>query len=103
MNGTSESRSKVGRARCDVAEMTIVIKLCNFLHMSDSPAKPLKDLRNIRTWLHRNNSQLILLVDPDQEGLIVVMKDASAIRPVIVEVAGFEEAITFFEEEVVRH
>ena len=61
--------------------------------MGDSAAKAVEDLTDIGAVLHRDDSQLVLLVDPDQEGLGVVVENTSAVRPVAVEVAGFKEAI----------
>ena len=56
---------------------------------------------NIGTLLHRNNSELVLLIDPDEEGLLVVVEDSSALWPVSVEVAGIKETISLLKEEVV--
>ena len=60
-----------------------------------------EDSTNIGTLLHGNDSELVFLIDPDKEGLLVVVEDASAFGPVSVEVAGIEEPIAFFEEEVI--
>ena len=38
--------------------------------------------------LHRDDAQLILLVNPHQEGLGVVVEDASALRPFAVQTAS---------------
>ena len=51
--------------------------------------------------MHGNDSELILFVDPHKESLIVVVEDASSLRPVSVESTCIEESVTFFEEEVV--
>ena len=56
---------------------------------------------DISTLLHRDDSQLVLLVDPDEEGLLIVVVDSSALRPVSVEVAGIKETISLLKEEVV--
>ena len=44
---------------------------------------------------------MVFFVDPDKERLVVVVEDASSIRPVPVEAASFEESVALFEEEVV--
>jgi len=44
---------------------------------------------------------LVLLVDPHHEGLLVVVEDAPAFRPVLVKATGFKETVSFLEEEVV--
>jgi len=52
--------------------------------------------------LHGDDSELILLVDPDQESLGVVVEDTSARWPVSVEVASLKESVTLpiFEKTV---
>ena len=44
---------------------------------------------------------MVFLVDPDEEGFLVVVEDSSSFWPVSVEVAGIEEAVTLFEEEMI--
>jgi len=44
---------------------------------------------------------LVLFVHPDEEGLLVVVEDASTLGPVAVETACLQEAITLLEQEVV--
>ena len=56
---------------------------------------------DVSTVLHGDDSELILLVNPNEESLVVVMEDTSAGRPVSVEVTGLKETITFLEEEMV--
>jgi hypothetical protein len=56
---------------------------------------------DVRSLLHRYNSELVLFVDPDKEGLVLVVEDASAVGPVSVQADGFKESISFFEQEVV--
>ena len=43
-----------------------------------------KNSSDVSTLLHGDDSQLILLIDPDEEGLLVVVEDASAFGPVSV-------------------
>lgn len=45
-------------------------------------AEPLEDLLHVATLLHGNDTQMILFIHPDQEGLVVIVPDASCIRPV---------------------
>jgi hypothetical protein len=44
--------------------------------------------------LHGDDTELILLVDPDEESLGVVVEDTTALGPVAVESASLEEAVT---------
>jgi len=53
--------------------------------------------------LHGDNSKLIFFINPNQEVLLVVMEDTSAIWPVSVETASIEESITFLEEIVISN
>ena len=76
-------------------------ELSHFLNFSAGLRKSSEDGTDISTLLHRNNSKLILLVYPDEEGLLVVMEDASSIWPVTVEVAGLKESISLLEKEVI--
>jgi hypothetical protein len=69
--------------------------------MLASPAKSIEDSLNISTRLHRNDSELIFLVDPDKESLILVVEDASAVGPVSVESNSLKVSVTLLEEEVV--
>lgn len=64
------------------------------LDVSSSSAKSVKDFLDTSTLLHRDNSKLILLIDPDQESLGVIVEDTSARWPVSVEVACNKESVS---------
>ena len=66
------------------------------------PAQSVEYLHDARTILHRDNPQLVLLVDPDEESLVDIVENAAAARPVTIEVASLKESITLLEQEVVR-
>ena len=57
--------------------MVVVSEFNYGLNMMSSSAKSLEDGLNIGTWLHRDDSQLILLVDPNKECLCVIVEDTS--------------------------
>jgi hypothetical protein len=61
-----------------------VSKLSDLLDCACGAAESLEDCADVGAWLHRDNSELILLVDPDQEGLVLVVENASAVGPVTV-------------------
>ena len=94
VDGSSHGGTKVGWAGSDVTEMIVMGELANGLNMCGSSAESLEHLSNIGTWLHRDNSQLILLVDPNKECLGIVMENASARWPVSVETASIKESVT---------
>ena len=103
VNGSSHSSSKVGWARGDVSKMLIMGKFdVSGLKMSNCSAESVEDFDNAGILLHGDDSELILLVDPDQESLGVVVEDTSARWPVSVEVASLKESVTLpiFEKTV---
>ena len=69
----------------------------NIFDLSCSLGQTSEDRTNIGSVLHRDDSELILLIDPHKERLLVVMEDSSALWPVTVEATGFKESITLFE------
>ena len=71
------------------------------LNLLGSNGESGKDCSNIGTLLHGDDSQLILFIDPDEEGLFIVVEDASSLRPISVEATCIQESVSFFEEEVV--
>jgi hypothetical protein len=101
VDGGSKGGTKVSRARGDITEMVVLCEIAVFLDSLSGSAKSIKDLFDTSTGLHRNNSKLILLVDPDKEGLGIIMEDTSTRGPVSVKVASLKEPVTFFEEEVI--
>ena len=101
MNRCSHCSSKVGWAGCDVTKMVIICEFSNLLNFGLSINKSLEYLFDVGSWLHGNNSELILFVDPDEEGLVIIVVDTSVLRPVSVETASIKESISLFEKEVV--
>jgi len=73
----------------------------HFLYFSTGLRKSGEDGTDVGTLLHRNNSELILLVNPDEECLLVVMEDTSSIRPDTVEITGLKESVSLLEKEVI--
>ena len=73
----------------------------NLLDLGRSSGKTSKDSSDISALLHGDDTQLVLFVDPDEECLLIVVEDSSALGPFTIQATSFEEAISFFEEEVV--
>jgi hypothetical protein len=48
----------------------------------------------VSTLLHGNDSKLILFVNPDEEGLLIVVEDTSALWPFSVQVASLQESVS---------
>jgi len=101
VNGCSHGGTKVGWARSDVTKMRVVSEFNDRFNMGGGSAESLEDSCDVSSWLHRNNSELILLIDPDKESLGVVVENTSAGWPVSVKTARFEEFVTFLEEEMI--
>ena len=48
----------------------------------ESVTEPGENLTHVASFLHGDNSGVVLLIHPYQEGLLVVVPDTSSIRPV---------------------
>ena len=91
---SSHGSTKVGWARGNVTEMLVVGELDDSFNMLSSSAKSLEDSSDVSTWLHGNDTKLILLVNPHEESLLLVVEDTSARWPVPVETARLEEFVS---------
>ena len=56
----------------------------NLLDLTGSCRKSAEHCANVSSLLHRNDPKLILLIYPHEESLLVVMEDASSLRPISV-------------------
>ena len=101
MNGCSQSSTEICWARCDVTKMIIVSELGFFLDLSGSNGESTENSSNISSLLHGDNSELILLIDPDQESLFLIVENTSTSWPVSVEATRLQESISFLEKEVI--
>jgi len=81
--------------------MVISRELNHGFNMVSGSAKSIEDGLDVSTWLHGNDSKLVLLVDPDEESLGIVVENTSAGWPVSVKIAGLKESVTLLEEEVI--
>lgn len=69
-------------------------ELDNLFNFSSTAGKTLKDSSDVGTGLHTDDSELILLVDPDQESLVFVMENSTTVGPVTVEAASLQESVS---------
>ena len=76
-------------------------KLGNLFNVCGGDGKSCENGTNICSGLHRDDSELIFLIYPDQESLIVVVEDTTTLRPVSVQTAGLKESVSFLEQEVI--
>merc|ERR1719391_1729510 len=105
----SHASSKVSWAGVDVTipfiqhEIMTRFLLDRILHSLDTSCQSVEHLLNVASLLHRNDSQLILFVDPSQEGLVLVVEDATTLWPVSLHASNFEIGVSGHEEEVIIH
>ena len=67
----------------------------------DPPGQPVEDLRHVPALLHGDDPQLVLLVDPGEERLVLVVEDSSTLRPVSLHTSNSEVSVSRDKEEVV--
>ena len=101
VHGGSHSSTEVGGAGRNVTEMGVVLELGDSLNLVGGDGKTLEDLANVRSLLHRDDSELIFLVDPDQESLVVIVEDTTGLGPFSLETARLEVLVTTLEQEVI--
>ena len=77
--------------------MVVVSELGHGLDVGGSTSETFEDGTNVGARLHGDDTELILLVDPDEESLGVVVEDTTAAGPVAVQATSLEEAVTLPE------
>ena len=75
--------------------MVIVSEFGDLLNGLSSSAESIKDLFDSSSFLHGDDSKLIFFIDPNEESFINIVEDTSTRWPVSVQVASFEESISF--------
>ena len=68
--------------------MFVVGEFSNVFDSGGGTGKTVENLFDVGTWLHGDDSELIFLIDPDKESLLVVVEDSSAFWPVTVQTAS---------------
>lgn len=81
--------------------MIVMSKLSFFLDSSCCDRESCEDSSDVSSLLHRDDSELILLVYPNQESFFFVVEDTSASWPVSVETTWLQEPVSLLEQEVV--
>jgi len=81
--------------------MIIVRELGNLLNSSGGIRKTFEYSADVGTILHGDDTELILLINPDKECLGIIMEDTTATGPVAVHTSSFKETIALLEKEVV--
>lgn len=107
MDGSTHASSQVGGARVDISVLVVEHEsLARLLHDtftdgSDTAGKALKDSLDITTLLHGDDTELILLIDPQKEGLGGIVEDSTALGPVTLHAGNGEVGISGNEEEMI--
>ena len=83
--------------------MIVVQELGLLLDSLGGARESLEDSADVSTLLHRDDAELIFLIDPNEESLVRIVEDTTAFGPVSVQTASIKEPITFLEEEVVSN
>ena len=65
-----------------------------FLNVGAGAGESVEHGVKVGTWLHRDDTELVLLVNPHQEGLVVVVEDTSALGPFTVKAASLQESVS---------
>merc|ERR1719356_550363 len=107
MDRCSHASTKIGGAGMNVTILLIQAEaLARFLHdrvsnSLDTLGKSLKDTLDITTILHRDDSQLVFFIDPDEEGLLVIVENTTTLRPVTLHTSNLEVSVSRHKQEVI--
>ena len=101
MDGGSETSSHVGWAGGDVTEVIIVGEFSFLFDLTGGGGKSLEDLEDVGSLLHGDDSELILLINPHEEGLGIVMEDTSVFGPLSLKSSGLEIFVSTLEKEMI--
>merc|ERR1719249_210076 len=99
--------TKVGGAGVDVAVLLIKTEVLTRLSLNrvldslDALGQPAEHFPNVSSLLHGDDAELILLVDPDEEGLLGVVEDSTTLRPVTLHTSNSQVPVSRHKEEVV--
>merc|ERR1719356_1238490 len=107
MDGGSHASTKVGGAGVDVAVLLRVgvvfarLSLDGLLDGLDTAGKAGEDSLDVAALLHGDDTGLVLLIDPEKEGLGVVVEDSTTLGPVTLHTSDSQVTVSGNEEEVV--
>merc|ERR1719284_811007 len=96
VDGGPHASAQVGGAGVDVAELLGQLEVLARLSLD-----AVTDSLDVTALLHGDDPGLILLIDPDKEGLGLVVEDATALGPVTLHTSDLQVGVTGHEEEVV--
>merc|ERR1740128_1401697 len=107
MNRGSHASTKIGRTRMDISVLLIKTEaLARLIHdrisnSTNTLSQSFKDTLDITTILHRNDSELVFLIDPDKEGFLVIVENATTLRPISLHASNLQVSVTRHKEEMI--
>ena len=100
MDRGAHAGAQVGGARVDVSklggdlEVLARFSLDGISDSLDTPGETLENTLDITTLLHGDDTELILLIDPDQESLGGIVEDTTALGPVTLHTGNLQVGVT---------
>merc|ERR1711962_187795 len=107
VHGRPHASAQVGGAGVEVAQAGVQQELLAGLGPDgvadglDAASETVEDATDVTALLHGNDTKLILLVDPGEEGLGGIVEDATALGPVALHSGGDQVFVAGHEKEVV--
>jgi len=107
MDRGSHASTEVGGAGVDVTVLlgqSVVLArlgLDGLLDGLDTAGKAREDSLDVATLLHGDDTGLVLLIDPEKEGLGVIVEDSTTLGPVTLHTSDSQVTVSGNEEEVV--
>ena len=98
---SSHSSAQISRARGEITTRLIVLKANLLVELVDGVTQALEHRFDVTSFLHADDSEVILLINPHQERFIVVVEDSSTLRPHLIDAGSFQKAVPLLEQEVV--
>merc|ERR1719429_1004900 len=103
----SHASTEVGGAGVDVTVLlgqSVVLArlgLDGLLNSLDAAGEAGEDSLDVATFLHGDDTGLVLLIDPEKEGLGVIVEDSTTLGPVTLHTSDSQVTVSRDEEEVV--
>jgi len=101
VHGGADGGAQVGGAEGEEAEAVVVREGHLGLNLVHTRHQATVDLTEVTAHLHGDDAEVVLLIDPHEESLVVVVVDTAAAGPVAAGVSSLQESVSFLEEEVV--
>merc|ERR1712110_171458 len=107
VDGGTHTSAQVGGAGVNVTEFGADLEILARFSLDgvtdslDASDEPFEDSLDITSLLHGNDTELILLIDPDQEGLVGIVENTTAFGPITLHTSDLQVGVTRHEQEMV--